>query len=1129
MNEETDGVSGTMGGTMRKRRVQWLQWLRQRVAAAWTAVTFFGLGGTGSVGVSGVSALSAVSAATAWLDALASSASVGVYIAMAATSGGSQAQVPPPPPPPLWLQSTDAAIAIVLLLLWLPPFILSSSLSLSSVASLSSFLFDSSSQKPLIALLTLATTLPVIWVYLFNNRFKTTFLEAGPLVFLIPLRFWRLHLSLGECLKPSNIAFLNISMISLKSIQLASTILTTLLTVAAWVHICLYTVQRYYQLSFFDVFYTIAVSSTSGLSTQIVPDNLLSRIVTLYVMLIGAIYLPTHISDLLTLIRSRSKFDRPFKLPAHHRGVLVVGHLDVANLRDFVREFFCPDHGLKTLTSHIILLNPEEPSEELQLLMSDPVYISRIHYVKGSTMSFHSLQKASAHNACAAFILSSRGLDIDPVEQDARSVMRALSLRKFNENLTIFSHILLPGNKSHLDELADHTLCIDEFVFGMLAQNTLAPGFATMIYLLTTSISDDSVMQIKARSSDKWMHEYLDGATMEIYTLSFSHRFRGLTFGEAALDIYEQHKAILFALRTTGSDQSESAQTDTESNSGASFMQNDRIVLSPMNHMLDGTETGFIIARSSKTARLIAKQGPASRNRQHQPQAQVSIGLPSQVSSGNSMTPLCLTPDQIDQHLAKFAEALSKRQDRSDAASRSHDPQPDITANTSKNCSTDRSGSVRQQATSHRNRSHKGSLVEEEPPTADQVLISRGLSRQSSLTKSVTSLAQTTFASPRDFNPPFAVESSAETHYTVPSTTPAVAEPMECDPFAVPDTLSGHIVISSLADAFPANLSYFVAPLRHKDLDTAIVILCSEAPSTGEWARLATFGNIYYSLGTPMLRRDLRSIHIQRASRAIVLANPKQQSVLDRTADASALLALLNIQTMCADSEPAIYITVEFIHHENMKFVTNSSIQKRNPLVSSNIDDDSASRVIAEQYQLHQETLNPSFISGKLFCQKLFHGILCQTFYNDSLLSVLKALLFNGIQLDIRSDTSPNTSDSTNHDDTLHSYPSQLFNDTLSMHNITATTTATRLAQDSRSMQGHLYQIALPSDGRFTHISYGSFAAYLIQRYRAIPLGLYRGRPGSDPSVVVVNPCENVAMGVNDHVYVLAERIIEWD
>lgn len=136
------------------------------------------------------------------------------------------------------------------------------------------------------------------------------------------------------------------------------------------------------------------MSSTSGLSTNIVPDNTFSRIVTFGIMIIGAIFLPTQISDLITLIRSQSDYRFSYKPLRGRQHVVVVGNLEIVSLRGFLREFYSADHGSKTLTTSVVMLASSEPSSELQALLADPIYSHRVQYIKGSCMSFKSLQKA---------------------------------------------------------------------------------------------------------------------------------------------------------------------------------------------------------------------------------------------------------------------------------------------------------------------------------------------------------------------------------------------------------------------------------------------------------------------------------------------------------------------------------------------------------------------------------------------------------------------------------------------------------------------------------------------------------------------------------------------------------------
>jgi hypothetical protein len=129
------------------------------------------------------------------------------------------------------------------------------------------------------------------------------------------------------------------------------------------------------------------------LSTEIVPDNVFSRIITLGVMVIGAIFLPTQIGDLVSVINSSSAYTSPFSKPKDRTHVLVLGNLEIVALQGFLREFFSSDHGTRTLLTHVVLVAPDEPSEELKTLLTDPVYSNRVQYVKGSAMSFRTLKK----------------------------------------------------------------------------------------------------------------------------------------------------------------------------------------------------------------------------------------------------------------------------------------------------------------------------------------------------------------------------------------------------------------------------------------------------------------------------------------------------------------------------------------------------------------------------------------------------------------------------------------------------------------------------------------------------------------------------------------------------------------
>ena len=189
------------------------------------------------------------------LDSLVNLVFVGWYIYLTTFSLGPRNETHPHPPP-LHLIHVDTLMAALLFLIWIPRVYL-------SFDPIRSLFFEFYSH------LSLLSTLTVFIAHIDRDQNDySSLLQAGDLIFLYPFRFWRLHLSLMNNLYPSDKnLIINLQPVSRKAVELGLSIFSTLFIVTAWVHICLYRVQKYYDLNFFDVFYTISVSSTSGLAT----------------------------------------------------------------------------------------------------------------------------------------------------------------------------------------------------------------------------------------------------------------------------------------------------------------------------------------------------------------------------------------------------------------------------------------------------------------------------------------------------------------------------------------------------------------------------------------------------------------------------------------------------------------------------------------------------------------------------------------------------------------------------------------------------------------------------------------------------------------------------------------------
>ncbi|KAI9333335.1 hypothetical protein DFJ73DRAFT_854405 [Zopfochytrium polystomum] len=504
---------------------------------------------------------------------------------------------------PIINHQVDTFLAALLLIQWIPMLWLA---------------LDPDAIFSLMSIMSWLATVPVLFVYavrpFWPDEFWGTFLDAGSIGLFYPFRFWRYHLTLMKVVRPRE-AVRHVTPVA-KAFSIGCWIFGLLITVTSFVHF----VERHSNatLDFFSVFYWIFVTAFSGLSTKIVNDDWVSRLVIVYVMIAGVVFLP----------------------PAH---IVLVGELEVTAVKDFLREFYCEDHGPSTMTTHVVMMNPAEPSEELRELLADPLYSNRVTYVKGSTLSAHDLQKAKVGTARAGFVLSSDYNDKDPAEVDALTVMRALSLKRFCKELKLFVQVLLPQNKQHFDSLAEHVYCLDELKLGVLAQNAVAPGFTALINVLITSIPEASIrtfqrnFRVGADGRGQWVKEYVEGASMEIYPVVLSKAFAGLTFREAAERFYLRHSIILFALAspnntttnttttttatrtrltasgaiasdttTSTTSTSNRGEQDTSSTPAATPVR--RVSVNPSSHVLRGHEIAYVVARNAFVAETAAAE-----------------------------------------------------------------------------------------------------------------------------------------------------------------------------------------------------------------------------------------------------------------------------------------------------------------------------------------------------------------------------------------------------------------------------------------------------------------------------------------------------------------------------------------
>jgi hypothetical protein len=786
--------------------------------------------------------------------------------------------------------------------------------------------------------------IPVLAAWAFPS--DNSYLDAGNWIFLYFVRFIRLRITAIRAFSPYHnlLVFLQFELLQRQIISTFITVFTTLLAVTSFVHIVEYKYQGIREnVSFADVFYFILISCTSGLTTKIVKDTWFSRLVIIALMVVGAFYLPPAIAELIETIRKKSVFDKPFKSQENYH-VVFCGPFNLDSLKVALREFFSEDHGPSTALTKVVLLDTDEPDDKLKELLEGNLYAKRVQFVKGSPVSFSDLARAGCHTAKACFILNgSKYSGKTNQEEDANVIMRSLAVKRFDHRVPIYTQVALPTNKIHAEALSQHVFCQQEIKYGLLAANALAPGYATLLHLLVSSVTRETLHAFDADAnrdplSFGWMREYARGASHEIYVVQLSSVYAGYTFQHAAQCIHKHYGTILFGLCAPDCIQ---------------------VFLNPFDYVLKGGETAYLIATEWRVSINVAQ----------------GLGIPKKRESA-------LIPGRVynrkpvDEEVGLFPHEADVETDDE------MDPQEYLLLSDSERVKLLRS--KRKQKDLRREK--EAELLKKR--NGSDRLINGGLVQTNSFNDSQISLQEPLIqiqegdSIEQDVSHAFGVAPSKSTlepkklKGQLTRSTTTTSEILDSYKLgdALPAMIKDHVIIADYSHTFPGNLEYFVGPFRERETKLGkrsipIVFLCV-APKVEEWAPLQVFGNVFHVNGSPLSRPDLLKCNINRCKRFVILDDG--QATLDRTSDSKTLLSILNVEAL--DNNKDIFIQACFLHNENLKLIGDTNI--------------------TASVERYGQIVSPSFVAGHVYLSTMLDALIIQTYYDEHLDKVMRALIF---------------------------------------------------------------------------------------------------------------------------------------
>ncbi|CAG8693021.1 13843_t:CDS:2, partial [Acaulospora morrowiae] len=896
---------------------------------------------------------------------------------------------------PLFNVCFEAVMAILLLMEYIPKFYIYEFETWGS-------LFTRAS--PILTALTVSPVFVAVW--------GSVIKEARYVVFFYPFRFIRCYLSVYDCLVRSEKSVLRLGQVTSRVLIFLVSILFLVLTSSSLLH----GVEYAYMAT---VFFTTIMLGTVGYLSDIVPDNAFPRILLMVIFITGLIFIPYYITELTSLIRSKSVYDKPFRKISQQPHVIIIAPtIELPSLRHFLKEFYSLAHGSATFNTKVVILNSTDPTERVKTFLSDPVYAHRVQYIRGSPLDARSLEKSNARNASAYFILAKKFTQQSEII-DAENVLRAIALRKFNVGPKLYIQCILPENKVHFESLnPEQVICTDELKLAILAHSCLTPGLSALLYGLITSFTYESLQDLRSGKKNssfgfdsEIIEDYVTGFSQSIYTTTISDHFSGRRFLSVAECLYDSLGVVLFAIgipkqRSFNNNWMLDYSDEEENEDSKNYM----VLINPGDYIVKGDEIGFIIASNG--------------------------ALIDGVSSYEWQSSQSRTNLMPERHMPSEKHPLLAGDKLKNIGGGNYDTKkPTISSDHQ-----------------HYDYPHR--------PDSSTLRRHRALS------------------TPLSFSVDYPHDLASHDYSAMSSNLPS-SHTQDIEHSLI-DSIVGHILLCDYSPTlFPRNLDCFVSPLRKSYLEkiTPIIILSPVRPSQSQWKILSQFDQVYFVQGNPMTREGLENGRVRYAKQAVsdhflfnefsgVLLNINMLQTGDpdrfhkdikveslcryacttllnlhisnkvtscknrngeKAEDASSMLVFLNIKAMCKED---IDVFVEFVHMDNMKFMSEDT---------STID------------QNMQPHLSPAFMTGTCISLSMLDSIICQSFYQPHLVSIVEQMLFGAPPLHLPSG-----------------------------------------ATCPAPAHSHIFQIPVPR--LFVGYQYSELFRFLLSEKKSIPLGLYRAK-----------------------------------
>jgi len=222
---------------------------------------------------------------------------------------------------------------------------------------------------------------------------------------------------------------------------------------------------------YFDSLYWSIVTVTTVGYGDIVPTNIYSKILTLFLILSGVVAVSLFTAVVTSNLIKKTLFSLKEweKVDDLNKHLIICGYKPQLKLliNDFLRKN-------KRLTIKDIVIIHNNLTPEIEIMLND---LKDIKFIEGDFSEEEILKKANASKASKAIIMSENN-----DTSDSKVLATTILLKSFNHNLYIIAEIINPKFESYLEKIGcDEIILSEEYNKYLISKAIIDPGISKVI------------------------------------------------------------------------------------------------------------------------------------------------------------------------------------------------------------------------------------------------------------------------------------------------------------------------------------------------------------------------------------------------------------------------------------------------------------------------------------------------------------------------------------------------------------------------------------------------------------------------------------------------------------------------